>query len=95
MQLRPYGVQRYVSQHKDADMLTLKKPTKQYYSETEAAHSLCISIEALHGILDQHIFNSEHPRPALLEYTHAELLLLSIWAEPERDRNVLAMPSRN
>lgn len=76
-------------------MLTLKKPTKQYYSEIEAAHSLCISVEALHKVLDQHIFNAEHPRPAVLEYTHAELLLLSIWAEPERGRNVLAMPARN
>jgi len=76
-------------------MLNLKKPTKQYYSETEAAHSLCISVEALHEILDQRIFNQEHPRPAVLEFTHAELLLLSVWAEPERGRNVVAMPSRN
>jgi hypothetical protein len=76
-------------------MLTLKKPTKQYYSEAEAAHSLCISLESLHALLDEHIFNAEHPRPAVLEFTHAELLLLTIWAEPERGRNVLAMPSRN
>jgi hypothetical protein len=82
-------------ERKDSDMLTLKKPTKQYYSETEAAHSLCISLEALHEILDKQIFNAEHPRPAVLEFTHAELLLLSIWAEPERGRNVLAMPARN
>ena len=27
-------------------MLTLKKPMKQYYSEAEAAHTLCISLEA-------------------------------------------------
>jgi len=76
-------------------MLTLKKPTKQYYSEAEAARSLCISLEALHEILDTQIFNAEHPRPAVLELTHAELLLLTIWAVPERGHNVLAMPSRN
>ena len=75
-------------------MLNLKKPTKQYYSETEAAHTLCISLEALHEIIETHIFNDEHPRPEVLEFTHAELLLLSVWAEPERGRNVLAMPSR-
>jgi hypothetical protein len=76
-------------------MLNLKKPTKQYYSETEAAHTLCISLEALHKILDKHVFNDEHTRPAVLEFTHAELLLMSVWAEPERGRNVVAMPSRN
>jgi hypothetical protein len=75
-------------------MLNLKKPMKQYYTEAEAAHSLCISVEALHSILDQHVFNSEHPRPEVLELTHAELLLLSVWAEPERGRNVVAMPSQ-
>jgi hypothetical protein len=75
-------------------MLNLKKPTKQYYNEFEAAHALCISIEALYDVLDKHIFNREHPRPEILEFTHAELLLISVWAEPERGRNVLAMPSR-
>lgn len=76
-------------------MLTLKKPMKPYYSEAEAAHSLCISLAALHEILDKHVFTAEHPRPAILEFTHAELLLLSVWAKPERGRNVLAMPSKN
>jgi hypothetical protein len=76
-------------------MLTLKKPMKQYYTETEAAHSLCISLEALHEILDKHVFNDEHPRPVVLEFTHAELLLLSVWAEPVRGCNVVSMPSRN
>jgi hypothetical protein len=75
-------------------MLNLKKPTKQYYTEAEAAHALCISSESLRTILDKHIFNSEHPRPAVLEFTHAELLLISVWAEPERGRNILAMPAR-
>jgi hypothetical protein len=76
-------------------MLNLKKPMKQYYSEADAAHTLCISIEALHEILDQHVFNPEHPRPAVLEFTHAELLLLSVWAKPERGRNVVSMPDRS
>ncbi len=76
-------------------MLTLKKPLKPYYSEIEAAHTLCISLEALHEILDEHVFDAEHPRPEVLEFTHAELLLLSVWAVPEHSDNVLAMPSRN
>jgi hypothetical protein len=76
-------------------MLTLKKPTKQYYNESEAAHTLCISLEALYAILDEHVFNLEHPRPTVLEFTHAELLLLSVWAEPVRGSNVVAMPNRD
>lgn len=75
-------------------MLSLRKPMNHYYSEAEAARSLCITVEALHQILDEHIFNDEHPRPAVLEFTHAELLLLSVWAEPGRDHNVVAMPSK-
>jgi len=76
-------------------MLTLKKPLKQYYSEAEAAHTLCISLEALHQILDDHVFTPENPRPQHMEFTHAELLLLSVWAKPIPGSNVLAMPSRN
>lgn len=76
-------------------MLTLKKPMKPYYSEAEAAHTLCISVVALHEILDQHVFTAENPRPAQLEFTHSELLLLSVWAQPVRGSNVVTMPSRN
>lgn len=75
-------------------MLTLSKPMKPYYSEAEAAHSLCITLAALHEILDKHVFNPDTPRPVNLEFTHAELLLLSVWAKPERGSNVLAMPNR-
>jgi hypothetical protein len=75
-------------------MLNLKKPMKQYYSEAEAAHTLGISIEALHELLDEHIFNLDHPRPEVLEFTHAELLLLSVWAKPVRGRNVVAISPR-
>jgi hypothetical protein len=75
-------------------MLSLKKPIKQYYTEAEAARTLCISLQALHSILDNHVFTAEHPRPSDLELTHAELLLVSVWATPERDSNVLEMPNR-
>ena len=75
-------------------MLSLKKPLKQYYSEAEAAHTLCITLDALREILDEHVFTPEHPRPGQLEFTHADLLLLSVWAEPERGGNVVAMPSK-
>jgi hypothetical protein len=76
-------------------MLTLKKPLKPYYSVAEAAHTLCITLDALYEILDDNVFTADHPRPAHLEFTHAELLLLSVWAKPIPGSNVLAMPSRN
>jgi hypothetical protein len=75
-------------------MLTLRKSMNQYYSEAEAARTLCITVDALRRILDEHIFDDAHPRPAVLEFTYAELLLLSVWAEPERGGNVVAMPSK-
>lgn len=75
-------------------MMSLSKPVKQYYNETEAARLLCITPEALYEILDLHVFNPEHPRPEVLEFTHNELLLLSVWAKPERGSNVVEMPSR-
>ena len=76
-------------------MLNLKKPINRYYSESEAAQTLCISLEALHAILDAHVFTADNPRPVVLEFSHAELLLLSVWAEPERGLNVVAMPRRD
>jgi hypothetical protein len=74
--------------------MSLQKSLKQYYDETEAAQLLCISLEALHEILDNHVFNPEHPRPNAMEFTYSELLLLSVWAKPERGGNVLEMPPR-
>jgi hypothetical protein len=75
-------------------MLTLKKSIKQYYDEVEAARALGISLEYLREILDRHIFTTEHPRPDVVEFTHADLLLISVWIEPGVPNNVLAMPPR-
>ena len=74
--------------------MSLQKSMKQYYSEIEASHLLSISLGALHEILDSHVFSPENPRPEGLEFTYSELLLLSVWAKPERGGNVLEMPPR-
>ena len=74
--------------------MTLQKPIKQYYNEIEAANLLSISLVALHEILDSHVFSRETPRPAEMEFTYSELLLLSIWAKPERGSNVVEMQPR-
>ena len=75
--------------------MSLQKPVKQYYNEFEAAKLLSISVAALHEILDKHVFSPENPRPDGLEFTYSELLLLSVWAKPERGGNVLEMPPRS
>ena len=74
--------------------MSLQKLMKQYYNESEAAQLLCISLEALHEILDKHVFTPENPRPENMEFTYSELLLLSVWAKPERSGNLLEMPPR-
>ena len=72
--------------------MSLQKPLKQYYNESEAANLLCITPSALYQILDFHVFSPENPRPDHLEFTYSELLLLSVWAQPDRGHNVLEMP---
>jgi hypothetical protein len=74
--------------------MSLQKPIKQYYNECEAATLLSISVPALREILDSHVFSHDNPRPDEMEFTYSELLLLSVWAKPDRGANVLEMPTR-
>ena len=62
-------------------------------SESQAAQWLGITIDALHKLLDQHIFNNGTPRPEGIRFTHSDLLMLSYWSEP-RSAKVLPMPKR-
>jgi hypothetical protein len=68
--------------------------TYDLYSEQDAADALGISLVRLHELLDQHIFNDGKPRPAGLNFTNAELLLLSYWQRTELNTKVLRMPRR-
>ncbi len=78
--------------------MSLQKPIKQYYNEVEAANLLSISLMALHEILDRYVFSQDNPRPAEIEFTYSELLLLSVWAKPGSGGNIggniLEMPRR-
>ena len=62
-------------------------------SELQAAQRLGITLDALHKLLDEHIFNNGTPRPEGIRFTHADLLLLSYWCEP-RAGKLLRMPYR-
>jgi hypothetical protein len=75
-------------------MLSLNNTAKKYYNESEAARELRISLDSLHEILDEHVFTNENPRPGEIELTYSDLLLLSVWAKPEPNHNVVEMPRR-
>jgi hypothetical protein len=75
-------------------MISLHKTQRQFFEVSQAAHMLSISVDELYRILDQHVFNPENPRPSVLELTYNDIVLLSVWARPERGANVLEMPRR-
>ncbi len=62
-------------------------------TESQAAQRLGITIDALHKLLDEHIFNNGTRRPESIRFTYADLLMLSYWCEP-RSGKVLPMPKR-
>lgn len=74
-------------------MQNTKKPAG-LYDEAEVADLLSISIEHLHQLLDEHIFNDGTPRPENLTFTNSELILLGFWQKGEDNPKVLRMPRR-
>lgn len=71
------------------------KPMKEYYSETEAADYLDISIHELYSLLDEHIFNDGTPRPDDLSFYESDLVLLGFWKKSQENPKVVRMPRRN
>jgi len=71
------------------------KPIKEYYTEAEAAGYLRISIDRLHSLLDQHIFNDGTPRPEDITFCEADLVLLGFWMKSQENPKVIRMPRRN
>jgi hypothetical protein len=68
-----------------------KTMPKQSYNEKEAAEALGISVPLLHAILDKHIFNDGTLRPENVEFTPADLLMISYWVEGATARTAVAM----
>ncbi len=71
------------------------KPSKDFYSEIEAAGYLNISVARLHSLLDEHIFNDGSDRPEELSFCEADLILLGFWMKGHEDPKVIRMPRRN
>ena len=77
-------------------MWNLYRSTKESYSEVEAAAAVGISVARLRELLDRYVFTGLNPRPASIEFTSSDLLLLGYWNHrTERGPGkVIAMPKR-
>jgi hypothetical protein len=58
---------------------TLNHVQKEFYTESEAAEILEISIPRLRILLERHIFNDGTTPPQDLAFTYADLVLLDYW----------------
>jgi hypothetical protein len=68
---------------------------KEFYSEAEAARALEITLDRLHMLLDQHVFNDGSRRPSEITLRSAELVLLAFWNRTMANPKVIRMPRRN
>ncbi len=75
-------------------MVNLNTRQTDDYSENEAAGMLGISIDRLHKLLDENIFNDGTPRPAELRLRHADLVLLEFWDRSTGNPKIIRMPRR-
>jgi hypothetical protein len=75
-------------------MTRIFKPVKEFFSESEAAGYLNISLAELYSMLDEYIFNDGSPRPQNLTFCEADLVLLGFWSKNRDNPKVLRMPKR-
>ena len=77
-------------------MSNVSRSSQEPYSESEAAAALGISISRLHQLLDKYVFTPGNTRPASIEFTSSDLLLLGYWnnlTQPQPSK-VIPMPKR-
>ena len=75
--------------------MEIQRLAPESITENEAAQWLGISVERLHRLLDEHIFNNGTPRPSEIRFTQSDLLLLSYWCDKRGSgQKVLSMPTR-
>jgi hypothetical protein len=70
------------------------KPANEFFTESEAAGYLNISLHELYSVLDEHIFNDGSPRPQDLTFCEADLVLLGFWSKTRENPKVIRMPRR-
>ena len=64
------------------------------YTESEAAGMLGITIDRLHKLLDENVFNDGTPRPPELRLRYADMVLLAFWDRSTCNPKVIRMPRR-
>jgi hypothetical protein len=85
-----------------ASHMTLSKSARRdCFSEAEAAEALGITVVQLHHLLDRFVFNEGTRRPANIEFTASDLVLLAYWnkgsrpgSEPHGRDNVVSIENR-
>lgn len=75
-------------------MQNVERPFKQFYTESEAALLLEISVTRLHLLLDEHIFNDGSERPETLLLQASDLVLLRFWHRSTPNSKIIRMPKR-
>lgn len=75
-------------------MISTENRFKQYYTESEAALMLGISVHTLRTLLDEHVFNDGTERPEDLQLRASDLVLLRFWHKSRPNPKVLRMPRR-
>ncbi len=75
-------------------MQNVEKPFKQFYTESEAALLLGISMTRLRVLLDENIFNDGLDRPEGLLLQASDLVLLRFWHRSTPHPKVIRMPKR-
>jgi hypothetical protein len=76
-------------------MLTVISAAEQdFFTEQEAADLLGITLERVHFLLDENIFNDGSKRPKHLELHRSDIVLLQFWDRSTENLKVVRMPRR-
>jgi hypothetical protein len=75
-------------------MRMMLRPDKDIYSELEASQTLGLSVERLHLLLSENVFNDGSQRPEKLTFRPSDLILLEFWHKTMGDKKVVRMPKR-
>lgn len=66
----------------------------EFFTEQEAADLLGITIERLHFLLDENVFNDGSSRPRDLELHRSDIVLLQFWDRSTENPKIVRMPRR-
>jgi hypothetical protein len=75
-------------------MRMMLRPDKDSYSETEASQTLGLSVDRLHLLLSENVFNDGSVRPENLTFRPSDLILLEFWHKSMGDKKIVRMPKR-